>query len=106
MLDSVETKTAMRKFFDARTAPAKEESQEVHMSEEDLQLLITLDDPWNAQECDTFYNQEAEEWKGKLRTGTALRLKNWPTDSGRREAAPSARPRRTGSKPSASSIAG
>lgn len=24
------------------------------MSEEDLQLLITLDDPWNAQECDTF----------------------------------------------------
>ncbi|HEX7313978.1 MAG TPA: carboxymuconolactone decarboxylase family protein [Pyrinomonadaceae bacterium] len=26
------------------------EQQEVPMSEEDLQLLITLDDPWNAQE--------------------------------------------------------
>lgn len=30
------------------------------MSEEDLQLLITLDDPWNVQECDTFNNQQAE----------------------------------------------
>ena len=25
-----------------------------HLSEEDLQLLITLDDPWDAQEEDTF----------------------------------------------------
>jgi hypothetical protein len=33
------------------------------MSEEDLQLLITLDDPRNAQECDTFYGREAEEWE-------------------------------------------
>lgn len=30
------------------------------MSEEDLQLLITLDDPWNAQECDTFNSRQAE----------------------------------------------
>lgn len=30
------------------------------MSEEDLRLLITLDDPWNAQECDTFYSRQAE----------------------------------------------
>lgn len=30
------------------------------MSEEDLELLITLDDPWNAQECDTFYDHQAE----------------------------------------------
>ena len=30
------------------------------MREEDLQLLITLDDPWNAQECDTFQNHQAE----------------------------------------------
>jgi CheY-like chemotaxis protein len=29
------------------------------MREEDLQLLITLDDPWNAQECDIFYNPQA-----------------------------------------------
>lgn len=34
--------------------------QEVQMSEEDLQLLVTIDDPWNAQECDTFYNAEPE----------------------------------------------
>lgn len=33
---------------------------EVHMSEEGLQLLITLDDPWNIQECDTFNNRQAE----------------------------------------------
>lgn len=26
----------------------------------DLELLITLDDPWNAQECDTFNNHQAE----------------------------------------------
>ncbi|HEY9404637.1 MAG TPA: hypothetical protein VIQ24_18410 [Pyrinomonadaceae bacterium] len=30
------------------------------MPEEDLQLLITLDDPWNAQECDMFNNRQAE----------------------------------------------
>ena len=30
------------------------------MSEEELQLLITIDDPWNAQECDTFYNYQPE----------------------------------------------
>lgn len=30
------------------------------MPEEDLQLLITLDDPWNAQECDIFNNRQAE----------------------------------------------
>lgn len=35
--------------------------QEFHMSEEDLQLLITLDDPWNAQEWDTFYSRQADE---------------------------------------------
>ena len=44
-------------------------SQEVRMSEENLQLLITLDDPWNAQECDTFYNRQAENtgayWSGR-----------------------------------------
>ena len=31
------------------------------MSEEDLELLITLDDPWNEQECDTFNSQQAEQ---------------------------------------------
>ena len=30
------------------------------MREGDLQLLLTLDDPWNAQECDTFNNRQAE----------------------------------------------
>ena len=30
------------------------------MSEEDLELLVTLDDPWNAQECDTFNGRQAE----------------------------------------------
>ena len=30
------------------------------MREGDLQLLITLDDPWNAQECDIFNNGQAE----------------------------------------------
>lgn len=30
------------------------------MHEEDLRLLITLDDPWNAQECDAFNNHQAE----------------------------------------------
>lgn len=30
------------------------------MSEEDLRLLVTLDDPWNAQECDTFNGHQAE----------------------------------------------
>ena len=29
------------------------------MREGDLQLLITLDDPWNAQECDAFNNRQA-----------------------------------------------
>jgi hypothetical protein len=47
-------------------------SQEFHMSEEDLQLLITLDDPWNARECDTFYNRQAEKtvayWPGRGET--------------------------------------
>jgi hypothetical protein len=47
-------------------------SQEGHMSEEDLQLLITLDDPWNARECDTFYNRQAEKtgayWPGRSDT--------------------------------------
>ena len=38
------------------------------MSEEDLQLLITLDDPWNAQECDTFNNHQAEH-TGTYRPG-------------------------------------
>lgn len=33
---------------------------EVRMSEEGLQLLITLDDPWNAKECDTFNSRLAE----------------------------------------------
>ena len=46
-----------------------EYSQEGHMSEEDLQLLITLDDPWNAREWDTFYNRQAEKtvayWPGR-----------------------------------------
>lgn len=31
------------------------------MSEEGLQLLLTLDDPWNVQECDTFNGRQAEE---------------------------------------------
>lgn len=39
------------------------------MSEEDLQLLITLDDPWNAREWDTFTNRHAENtvayWPGR-----------------------------------------
>ena len=39
------------------------------MSEEDLELLITLDDPWNAQECATFNNHQAEHtvayWPGQ-----------------------------------------
>ena len=30
------------------------------MREGDLQLLITVDDPWNAQECDIFNNRQAE----------------------------------------------
>jgi hypothetical protein len=76
------------------------------MSEEDLQLLITLDDPWNAQECDTFYNQGAEEWRGIFRTVIGRRFKNWPTGFGWRGDAPSARPRWTGAKPSASPTAG
>ena len=29
------------------------------MREGDLQLLITLDDPWNAQECDAFNNRQS-----------------------------------------------
>ncbi len=40
------------------------------MSEEDLQLLITLDDPGNAEEGDTFSHLQAENtvayWPGKL----------------------------------------
>jgi hypothetical protein len=37
------------------------------MSEEDLQLLITLDDPWDAQEEDTFNHLQADHivaWPG------------------------------------------
>jgi hypothetical protein len=47
------------------------EQEEIHMrhlSEEDLQLLITLDDPWDAQEKDTFNLLRAENivaWPGK-----------------------------------------
>jgi hypothetical protein len=29
------------------------------MREGDLQLLITMDDPWNARECDAFDNRQA-----------------------------------------------
>ncbi|HYY58210.1 MAG TPA: hypothetical protein VE842_12830 [Pyrinomonadaceae bacterium] len=38
------------------------------MSEEELQLLITLDDPWDAQEEDTFNHLQAEHivaWPGQ-----------------------------------------
>ena len=39
------------------------------MREEDLQLLITLDDPWNAQECDAFNHHQSEHagtyWSGQ-----------------------------------------
>lgn len=38
------------------------------MSEEDLELLITLDDPWDAQEEDTFNHLQAEHivaWPGQ-----------------------------------------
>ena len=47
------------------------EQKEIHMrhlSEEDLQLLITLDDPWDAQEEDTFNHLQAENivaWPGQ-----------------------------------------
>jgi hypothetical protein len=44
------------------------EHHEVHMSEEDLELLITLDDPWDAQEEDTFNHLQAEHivaWPGQ-----------------------------------------
>ena len=29
------------------------------MREEDLQLLLTLDDPWNVQECETFTTRQS-----------------------------------------------
>ncbi len=38
------------------------------MSEEDLELLVTLDDPWDAQEEDTFNHLQADHivaWPGK-----------------------------------------
>ncbi len=38
------------------------------MTEQDLQLLITLDDPWDAQEEDTFNYLQAEHivaWPGE-----------------------------------------
>ena len=38
------------------------------MSEEDLQLLVTLDDPWDAQEEDNFNHLQAEKivaWPGE-----------------------------------------
>jgi uncharacterized protein YifE (UPF0438 family) len=38
------------------------------MSEEDLQLLVTLDDPWDAQEDDNFNHLQAENivaWPGE-----------------------------------------
>ena len=38
------------------------------MREEDLELLITLDDPWDAQEEDTFNHLQAEHivaWPGQ-----------------------------------------
>jgi hypothetical protein len=45
------------------------EQQEIPMSEEDLQLLITLDDPGDAQEEDTFNHLQAENtiafWPGQ-----------------------------------------
>lgn len=31
------------------------------MIEEDLQLLIALDDPWNIQECDAFNRQQTDQ---------------------------------------------
>lgn len=31
------------------------------MIEDDLQLLITLDDPWNVQECDAFNRQQTDQ---------------------------------------------
>jgi hypothetical protein len=42
-----------------------------------LELLITLDDPWNAQECDAFYNRQAERpvtyWAGRTEPTTGRR---------------------------------
>lgn len=43
------------------------------MREEDLLLLITLDDPWNAQECDIFNNHPA------VHTVTYLPGRPYPT---------------------------
>lgn len=46
-------------------------SEEVHVSEEGLQLLITLDDPWNARECDAFNSRQAEH-AGAYRSGQPI----------------------------------
>jgi hypothetical protein len=51
------------------------EQEEIHLSEEDLQLLITLDDPWDAQEEDTFNHLQAENivaWPGQPFPATGL----------------------------------
>ena len=39
--------------------------KEFHMSEEDLELLITLDDPEGAPEEDTFHHPHAEKATGR-----------------------------------------
>ena len=42
----------------------------MHLSEEDLQLLTTLDDPWDAQEEDTFNHLQAERTEATFHAET------------------------------------
>ncbi|HEX8772606.1 MAG TPA: hypothetical protein VF735_03305 [Pyrinomonadaceae bacterium] len=67
------------------------------MSEEDLQVLLTLDDPWDALEADTFNHLQAEQivaWPGQLfpatgqhdhRAETVIENSRYPLDNRRNE---------------------
>ena len=46
-----------------------QKEQEVHMSDEELEVLITLDDPWYGPDEDTFHHlQPNPDWPDSLRS--------------------------------------
>ena len=38
------------------------ESEEVYMSDEELEVLVTIDDPWYGPDEDTFHLQPDADW--------------------------------------------
>jgi hypothetical protein len=45
-----------------KSSQALKQPEEVHMSDEDLEVLVTLDDPWYGPDEDTFHLKPDADW--------------------------------------------